>query len=75
MRGRGYAADMDFGDRSLKAQMTMANRRGATWVLILGEAELASGQAPLKHMRSGEQEQVSLTELSQLFAALEAQGV
>ena len=75
VRRHGFAADLDFTNRSLKAQMTMANRRGATWVLILGEQELASNQAPLKNMLSGQQQLVSLDELSEMFTALEAKGV
>jgi histidyl-tRNA synthetase len=75
VRRHGFAADLDFTNRSLKAQMTMANRRGATWVLILGEQELASNQAPLKNMLSGQQQLVSLDDLSEMFTALEAKGV
>ena len=74
LRHQGYAADMDFTNRSLKAQMTMANRRGAAWVLIVGEQELASNQAPLKNMHTGQQQLVSL-ELSEVIASLEAKGV
>ncbi len=75
LRHHGYAADMDFTNRSLKAQMTMANRRGASWVLILGEQELASHRAPLKNMHSGEQQLVSLDGLSEILASMEAKGV
>jgi histidyl-tRNA synthetase len=75
VRRHGYAADMDYTDRSLKAQMTMANRRGASWVLIMGEQELASNQAPLKNMQSGQQQTVSLDGLSEVLAALETKGV
>ena len=74
LRQHGYGADMDFTNRSLKAQMTMANRRGAAWVLIVGEQELASNQAPLKNMHTGQQQLVSL-ELSEVIASLEAKGV
>ena len=74
LRHQGYAADMDFTNRSLKAQMTMANRRGASWVLIVGDQELASNQAPLKNMHNGQQQIVSL-DLSEVLASLEAKGV
>jgi histidyl-tRNA synthetase len=75
LRRLGFAADLDFTNRSLKAQMTMANRRGAAWVLILGEQELASNQAQLKNMHSGQQRLVSLDGLSDILAALEGKGV
>jgi histidyl-tRNA synthetase len=73
VRQAGFAADMDFTNRSLKAQMTMANRRGAAWVLIVGEQELASNQAPLKNMHTGQQQLISL-ELSEVITSL-AKGV
>jgi histidyl-tRNA synthetase len=75
LRRHGVAADMDYTNRSLKAQMTMANRRKASWVLIMGEMELASNQAPLKNMQTGEQQVVSLDGLSDILAAVAAKGV
>ncbi|MBM4288811.1 MAG: histidine--tRNA ligase [Deltaproteobacteria bacterium] len=77
VRRQGYVADMDFADRSLKAQMTMANRRGASQVLIVGDKELAARQAPLKNMQSGQQQMVSIEGPSEILAALgsETEGV
>ncbi len=75
LRQRGVVADMDFGQRSLKAQLTMANRRGAAFVLIVGDQELAQGEAPLKNMATGVQEMVSLTDLTAITRALAAKGV
>lgn len=69
IRPLGVAADMEFEDRSLKAQMGQADRRNAEYVLILGERELEAGQAPLRHMTSGEQEIVSLSGLAPALAA------
>jgi len=64
LRGVGLAADMEFEEKSLKAQMGLADRRGAQYTLILGEAELAAGQAPLRAMATGEQDEVDLSELT-----------
>ncbi len=75
LRRQGCQVDMDFGQRSLKAQMTMANRRGAAFVLILGDQELAAGRGLLKDMASGTQQEVSLTDLAAIRAALGDKGV
>ena len=56
----GIRVEMDLGDKSLKSQMKRANRLGAPYVLILGENELAAGEAVLRNMATKEQTSVSL---------------
>ena len=63
LRTAGLAADLDFSGRSLKGQMKDAVRSGARWAAILGDDEIAAGEATLKHLESGEQEKVRLAEL------------
>ena len=69
LRNRGLAAAMDFEGRSLKSQMSLADRLGAAFVVILGEAELASGQAVLRRMATGSQEALPLNELVPVLVA------
>jgi histidyl-tRNA synthetase len=68
LRRCGLAAEMDFGDRSLKAQMSLADRLGATIAIILGDRELETGQAKVRRMATGAQEQVALAELAERLA-------
>jgi histidyl-tRNA synthetase len=70
IRGRGLPAAMDFEGRSLKAQMSLADRLGAAFVVILGDQELAAGEVPLRRMATGEQEVLPLTELVSVLALL-----
>ncbi|MBP2663490.1 MAG: hisS [Firmicutes bacterium] len=56
MRRAGIAADMDFMNRSLKAQMKYANKYPAKYVALIGEDELAEQKVMLKNMETGSQE-------------------
>ncbi len=60
LRRRGIAAEKDYLDRSLKAQMKQADRVGASRVLILGEEELEKGRVVLRDMVKGDQKEVEL---------------
>ncbi len=60
LRALGLGAMMDHEGRSMKNQMKQADKQKADFVLILGENELTNLEAPLKDMRSGEQELVEL---------------
>jgi histidyl-tRNA synthetase len=69
LRQRRVAAEMDLEGRSLKAQMTQADRYGAAYTVILGDRELESGQAQLRRMADGAQERVAIKDLAVLLAA------
>ena len=53
LRRAELTALIDYGDRSMKAQLRRANRACARHVLILGEQELAHGNVTVKDMTSG----------------------
>ncbi len=67
LREKGVACDTDYLGRSLKAQMREANRQKAEKVLIIGEEEMKKGKAVLKHMQSGEQEEIVLDDVSRIW--------
>lgn len=54
-RRRGVAAQLIFGQRSLRAQLRQANRAGVRYVVIVGPEELSQGSATVRDMASGEQ--------------------
>lgn len=60
LRKEGIYAECDIVGRSLKAQMKYANKLGAEYTLIVGDAEIEAGKAPLRNMQSGEQTEVDL---------------
>ena len=63
IRAQGLPAAMDFEGRSLKSQMSLADRQGAALVVIMGDQELAENKAVLRRMATGEQETLPLGEL------------
>jgi histidyl-tRNA synthetase len=63
LRGAGLSADLDLAGRGLKGQMKAASRSGARWAVILGDEELAAGQATVRDLSGGEQASVELAEL------------
>jgi histidyl-tRNA synthetase len=50
LRSAGFAVDRAYDNRSMKAQMKLANRSGARVAVIVGDDELASGTVLLKPM-------------------------
>lgn len=57
LRANGFAVDRGYDNRSMKAQMKLANRSGARFAVIVGDDELAAGTLVIKPMH-GEGEQV-----------------
>ena len=64
LRAACICADMDYEERSGKAQMRTANKLGARYVLIIGESELESKTVSMKVMATGEQISVPGAEIA-----------
>ncbi len=60
LRRAGLTCELDYGDKSFKAQLKAANRLQAAYAVIIGENELAAGTAAVKDMAEGSQESVPL---------------
>ncbi len=65
LRGAGLITECDLMDRSLKAQFKYADKLGVRFVVVLGEEELASGEAQVKHLSSSTAERVKFDEIAQ----------
>ncbi len=64
LRLNGISVDMDFTGRKVKAQMKSADRKGAGFVVVIGETELESGKIALKEMATGEQQEMAFEEIA-----------
>ena len=63
LRAAGVAAEKDYLGRSLKAQFKFADKKKARLIVILGDEEMKSGQATVRDMAQGTQEDVPLADL------------
>jgi histidyl-tRNA synthetase len=64
LRSAGIAADKDYLGRSLKAQMKYAGKTGVRYVVMIGSEELSLGVALVRDMSAGDQEAVSLDDIT-----------
>lgn len=67
LRKNGVKAEIDYMDRSVKAQFKYADKIGAKFVAVIGGNELVEGVVNLKNMENGESEKVSFDKLSEYF--------
>jgi histidyl-tRNA synthetase len=73
LRRAGLVADLPYADRTLNGHMKAAAKAGARTVVILGEQELAAGQAAVRDMAAREQEAVATAEVVTRVAAIAGQ--
>jgi histidyl-tRNA synthetase len=65
LRGRGVRIELDYAGGGLKKQMSLSDKLGARFTLIVGENELKSGRAILRHMTDKTQTELLLSDLLQ----------
>jgi len=70
MRQAGVAVEIGYGNRKLQKELERANRLAARYAVIVGDTELASGQAIVRDMQSREQRPVMLDRLVLELASL-----
>jgi histidyl-tRNA synthetase len=75
LRAAGFAVDRGFDNRSMKAQMKLANRSGARFAVLIGDDELAAGTVVVKPMRNeGDQVAIPRSEIGAHLAARSEQN-
>lgn len=65
LRGAGKIVEIAYGERALKGAMKAADKSGATYVIVVGDAEIAAGSVDLKEMQSGLVTSVTIESLVQ----------
>ena len=64
LRNAGIECDIDYGEASLKSQMRAADKLNAAFTLIIGDDELAKGEAVLRNMKTKEQVNVKFSDIT-----------
>ena len=67
LRQIGCSCEMDYADKSMKAQMKAANRLHANYAIIIGDNEVEQSCATIKNMQDGEQVSVPFQDIKQYF--------
>ena len=70
VRAHYIPCEMDGQGKSMKAQLKYANKINAKYVIILGDDELANGEAIVRFMETSEQETVPLSTISEHITSL-----
>jgi histidyl-tRNA synthetase len=68
LRTQGFVVEQSYGERALKGAMKAADKSGARFAIVIGDAELSSGSIELKNMATGETVSVTLSGLAQTLA-------
>lgn len=63
LRANGLITETDYLSKSMKAQMKAADKAHARYTVIIGDDELANGQAVVRNMATSSQETISLEEV------------
>ncbi|MFC1524767.1 histidine--tRNA ligase [Planctomycetota bacterium] len=67
LRQQNISADMDYEGKSLKAQMRLADRLKAKYVVVLGPQEIKQGIVRIKDMADGQEKELKRLEVIKYF--------
>ena len=70
VRQCGLSAQCDIVGRGLRPQMKFADKIGAKFSIVIGDDEIASGEAEIKNMQTGEKIKVSLNSFAGDFSSI-----
>lgn len=70
-RLKGLITEIDYLNRSVKAQMRDANRLNAKYVLMIGGEEFKRGNVVLKNMSTSEQKEVNFSKIENIISLLQ----
>ena len=75
LRSDGISVDMDYEERSPKAQMRTANKMGANIVIVIGPDEIGNGTVKLKDMKTSEENVIEREKVTEYIKQLGSKGL
>ncbi len=70
LRGEGISVDMDYEDRSPKAQMRTANKLKVNFVAVIGQDEIDNGTVKLKNMQTSDENVLEKAKVAEFIKKL-----
>jgi len=70
LRKSGIAAERDYLERSVKAQMKYANKLDAKFSAVIGDDDIEAGKVSVKNMTTGEVAEVSFSDMAEYLNSL-----
>jgi len=70
-RHKGHECLIEYKERSLKNQISRANKLGASWVLVIGENEVQMHKYQLKDMATGQQQECTQEQVLEYLQSAE----
>lgn len=67
LRNNNISSELYPNNDKIKKQMNYANNKGVQFVVMIGEDEMKSGQLTVKNMSTGEQNEMSISELIKII--------
>jgi histidyl-tRNA synthetase len=67
LRNNNISSELYPNNDKIKKQMNYANNKGVQFVVMIGEDEMKSGQLTVKNMSSGDQKEMSVSELIKII--------
>ena len=68
LRNNNISSELYPNNDKIKKQMNYANNKGVQFVVMIGEDEMKSGQLTVKNMSTGEQNEMSISELIKIIS-------
>ncbi|MFT0786936.1 histidine--tRNA ligase [Synechococcus sp. OH20] len=69
LRQAGFCTELDLSGSAFSKQFKRASRGGATWAVVLGDAEAGAGEVQLKHLPTGQQQTLLQADLVKYLAS------